>query len=541
LVEGDSASFDDLGTSENTAVALGANEVSNSYGGTEFNGSTDYAADYAHPGVAIVASSGDAGYGIANTPAAYQSVVAVGGTSLTKANNARGWTETAWAGASSGCSAWIDKPAWQSDPNCPGRMVADVAADADPNTGPAVYDAFDGYQWLVVGGTSASSPFIAGVIGLAGNPGQYPNASYFYPHAAQLNDVTSGNNSASEDCGGDYQCNAVPGYDGPTGLGTPNGIGAFTANGLASATSLVATPNPATVGSQVTLIAAVTGTGATPTGTVTFSDGTDALGTATVDAAGHAVLSIATLAAGHHPITAAYAGDASYNPSTSAAQDESVNPASAAKGTTAASTKTSSKSGGASISAAAGSQLLSCAGAQVALVDAVPQGNVVRISGVASAAYVGKTVQVALTSPHKVVASTPVRKGGAFQTLAKLPGKSSVARASYTATVAGRTSAPLKLQRRAYLTKVRAAHGRLTIHGMVTGAFRKGAVVRVEELTRCTVPLRVANARLSAGGKWNVTVLFTGDPSGVLFRARTTVLTGKRSSTIVTVPHPVTG
>jgi subtilase family serine protease len=227
LVEGDSASFDDLGTSENTAVALGANEVSNSYGGTEFNGSTDYAADYAHPGVAIVASSGDAGYGVANTPAAYQSVVAVGGTSLTKANNARGWTETAWAGASSGCSAWIDKPAWQSDPNCPGRMVADVAADADPDTGPAVYDAFDGYQWLVVGGTSASSPFIAGVIGLAGNPGQYPNASYFYPHAAQLNDVTSGNNSASEDCGGDYQCNAVPGYDGPTGLGTPNGVAGF--------------------------------------------------------------------------------------------------------------------------------------------------------------------------------------------------------------------------------------------------------------------------------------------------------------------------
>ncbi|HEY4457210.1 MAG TPA: S53 family peptidase [Pseudonocardiaceae bacterium] len=227
LVEGDSASFDDLGGSVNTAVALGATEVSNSYGGTEFNGSTAYAADYTHPGVAIVASSGDAGYGVANTPAAYQSVIAVGGTTLTKASNARGWSETAWAGASSGCSAWIDKPSWQHDPNCPGRMVADVAADADPNTGPAVYDAFDGYGWLPVGGTSASSPFIAGVIALAGNPGQYPNASYFYSHAAQLNDVTSGNNSASEDCGGDYQCNAVAGYDGPTGLGTPNGIGAF--------------------------------------------------------------------------------------------------------------------------------------------------------------------------------------------------------------------------------------------------------------------------------------------------------------------------
>ncbi|HEY4018208.1 MAG TPA: S53 family peptidase [Pseudonocardiaceae bacterium] len=227
LVEGDSSSFDDLGASENTAVALGATEVSNSYGGTEQNGINALAPDYTHPGVAIVASSGDGGYGVPNVPAAFQSVVAVGGTSLTKASNARGWSETAWAGASSGCSAWIDKPAWQSDKNCPGRMVADVAADADPQTGPAIYDTFDGANWTVVGGTSASSPFIAGVIGLAGNPGQYSNASYFYSHAAALNDVTSGNNSASADCGGDYQCNAVPGYDGPTGNGTPNGIAAF--------------------------------------------------------------------------------------------------------------------------------------------------------------------------------------------------------------------------------------------------------------------------------------------------------------------------
>jgi subtilase family serine protease len=227
LVEGDSASFDDLGKSENTAVALGANEVSNSYGGTEENGQDAYAADYTHPGVAILASSGDAGYGPPNTPAVYQSVIAVGGTSLTKANNTRGWSETAWAGASSGCSAWVDKPAWQTDPNCPGRMVADVAADADPQTGPAIYDTFDGANWTVVGGTSASSPFLAGVLGLAGNPGQYPNASYFYAHTAGLNDVTSGNNSGAADCGGDYQCNAVPGYDGPTGNGTPNGIAAF--------------------------------------------------------------------------------------------------------------------------------------------------------------------------------------------------------------------------------------------------------------------------------------------------------------------------
>jgi subtilase family serine protease len=228
LVEGDDATFDSLGTSENTAVSLGATEVSNSYGASEQNGIQQFEADYAHPGVAIVASSGDEGYGIPNFPAVLPSVVAAGGTTLTKASNTRGWTESAWQGAGAGCSAWIDKPAWQSDPNCPGRMVADVAADADPQTGPAVYDTDDGEPgWFIVGGTSAASPFIAGVIGLAGNPSQFPNAEYLYSHASALNDVVTGNDITFINCGGDYQCNAGPGYDGPTGNGTPNGLAGF--------------------------------------------------------------------------------------------------------------------------------------------------------------------------------------------------------------------------------------------------------------------------------------------------------------------------
>ena len=227
LVEADAATPGDLATSVNTAVAAGANEVSNSYGTLEQNGTNAFAADYSHPGVAIVASSGDASFSLPQMPADLQSVIAVGGTSLSKATNARGWTESAWIGASSGCSAWVDKPSWQSDPDCPGRMIADVSADADPNTGPAVYDGYDGGGWGVGGGTSAASPFIAAAIALAGNPARYPNASYFYSHASQLNDVTTGNNISHIDCGGDYQCNAMPGYDGPTGLGSPNGITAF--------------------------------------------------------------------------------------------------------------------------------------------------------------------------------------------------------------------------------------------------------------------------------------------------------------------------
>jgi subtilase family serine protease len=232
LVEGDAATFDSLATAENSAARLGATEISNSYGGVEQNGMQAYASAYSHTGVAVVASSGDYGYGIPNFPAVLTSVIAVGGTTLTPASNSRGWTETAWnsngGATASGCSAWIAKPAWQKDPNCPGRTVADVSADADPNTGPAVYDAFDGYGWLVVGGTSAASPFIAGVIGLVGNPATFPNASYLYSHASHLYDVVGGSNvTFNGDCGGDYLCTAVKGYDGPTGLGTPDGVGAF--------------------------------------------------------------------------------------------------------------------------------------------------------------------------------------------------------------------------------------------------------------------------------------------------------------------------
>jgi hypothetical protein len=228
LVEGNDPSVAALAASVDTAVALGAGEVSNSYGAEEQNGQQSYAADYSHPGVAILASSGDSGYGIPSFPAVLPSVIAVGGTTLNNASNTRGWSESAWQGAGSGCSAWYDKPAWQQDPHCPGRMVADVAADADPNTGPAVYDTQDGAPgWLVVGGTSASSPFIAGVIGLAGNPSVFPNASYLYSHTAALNDIVAGSSITGIDCGGDYLCNAVKGYDGPTGNGTPNGLGAF--------------------------------------------------------------------------------------------------------------------------------------------------------------------------------------------------------------------------------------------------------------------------------------------------------------------------
>jgi subtilase family serine protease len=223
LVEGDQPAFQDLGTAVDTAVRLGAAVVSNSYGTDEFNGMQTLAHFYRHPGTTITVSSGDSGFGPAAFPAVLTSVVAVGGTSLTRAGNARGWAERVWDGAGSGCSAYIAKPAWQHDGHCDLRTVADVSAVADPNTGVAVYDTFEVPGWIVVGGTSASAPLIGGVYALAGNATKV-DPSYPYAHRNHLFDVVGGSNGF---CGRDYLCTGKKGYDAPTGLGTPNGAGAF--------------------------------------------------------------------------------------------------------------------------------------------------------------------------------------------------------------------------------------------------------------------------------------------------------------------------
>jgi subtilase family serine protease len=224
LVEATSSSLSNLGTAVNTAASLGATVISNSYGGSESSSETSWDnAYYHHPGVAITASTGDSGYGV-QYPAASPYVTAVGGTSLTRASNTRGWTETAWSGAGSGCSAFELKPSWQRDAGCSKRTVADVSADANPNTGVAVYDTYHSGGWLVFGGTSVASPIIASVYALAGNAATVTFGSYPYGQTSSLFDITSGSNGS---CTNSYLCTAGGGYDGPTGLGTPNGLSAF--------------------------------------------------------------------------------------------------------------------------------------------------------------------------------------------------------------------------------------------------------------------------------------------------------------------------
>ncbi len=236
LVESTTNSFINLATAVNTAATLGATVISNSYGADEFAGETAYASFYNHPGIPITVSSGDSAYPAhAQFPADMATVTAVGGTALHTATNARGWTESVWLtklgategtseGAGSGCSTVIAKPAWQHDTDCAMRTVSDVSAVADPATGVTVYDTYGVGGWLVFGGTSASAPIVAGVYALAGNGATINDASHAYANVKKLNDVKVGFNGT---CGSSYLCTAKKGYDGPTGLGTPKGVGAF--------------------------------------------------------------------------------------------------------------------------------------------------------------------------------------------------------------------------------------------------------------------------------------------------------------------------
>jgi subtilase family serine protease len=243
LVEAKSNSFADLGAAVDTAARFAGaggsstTAISNSYGGSEFSGETGtaYNGHFDHPGIAITVSSGDSGYGT-QFPASSDHVTAVGGTHLAKSSTTRGWTETAWSGAGSGCSAYIARPSWQTKVgSCNNRIVADVSAVADPNTGVAVYDSYGstgGANWYVFGGTSVASPIIASVYALAGNAGGAANPTqYPYANPSKLFDVTSGSNgkcvTGKRNTADAPLCTAGAGYDGPTGLGTPNGTDSF--------------------------------------------------------------------------------------------------------------------------------------------------------------------------------------------------------------------------------------------------------------------------------------------------------------------------
>ena len=271
LVEASSDSGNGLFVAEQSAATtLGAKYISNSWGGSESSSDPSMdSSDFGVSGVVYTASAGDGAYSAGVIyPATSPHVVGVGGTTLNTASNSRGWTESVWKtssteGTGSGCSAVEPQPSWQASISlitsaCSHRVDNDVAADADPNTGAAVYDTTNGNGgWNEVGGTSESSPIIASVFALAGNNGNGGNnaADSIYTHTANLNEVTASNNGT---CSPSVLCTATGAantYNGPTGWGTPNGLTAFQSTSTTGNTVTVTNPGnqTGTVGTAVSL------------------------------------------------------------------------------------------------------------------------------------------------------------------------------------------------------------------------------------------------------------------------------------------------
>jgi Subtilase family len=248
LVQTQDSDLNSLGAGVVTAAqTMHANVISNSYGIGEDGGLTQ---SYNQPGHVIVASAGDNGGGLALgggplSPCTFATVVCAGGTHLARGGAPRGWHESVWnellvnlcggpCGATgSGCSNIVPKPVWQLDTGCHMRSAVDVSADAATGTPFAVYSVLFKTSapytaWAPWGGTSLSSPLIAGMFGLAGNAASRHGAEEIWHNHKHLNDVIKGTNvvdSVSGPCASAaaYICVAGTGFDGPTGWGTPNG------------------------------------------------------------------------------------------------------------------------------------------------------------------------------------------------------------------------------------------------------------------------------------------------------------------------------
>ncbi len=244
LVEANSWSETDLGTAEETAIRLGATEVSNSWGGPEFSGESAYDHYYNHPGIPITFADGeDNGYGTAY-PAASPYVIAVGSTQLFEepGPNGRNWYERVSAETGSGCSPYESKPSWQKDTGCAHRMLNDMSATGSEINPVSIYDSYleeilieaegkiiketIGEGWESAGGTSTAAPIIAATYALTNEYTRKLGPEAFYTYVGEggaYTDITDGDNFTGEretTCSTFYFCHGQPGYDGPSGLGT---------------------------------------------------------------------------------------------------------------------------------------------------------------------------------------------------------------------------------------------------------------------------------------------------------------------------------
>ena len=258
LVEATNNSVANLAIATNQAALMGATVITNSYGSPEVAGSSAYRPYYNHPGIPTFASSGDNGYrnylsggNAPSYPASSPDTIAAGGTTLVPAENARKWNEIVWNRSGGGCGLQV-KPAWQTDAGCSTRMDNDVAAVASTETPVSVYDTYLEGGWTLLGGTSVSSPLLAGIMAHSTPYTKSLGPSALYSAGLSRFDITTGSNYKSA-CSPAYLCAAVAGYDGPTGVGTPNGIPKVSP-GSEGAWGIVGSQRPADSGSEVPLL-----------------------------------------------------------------------------------------------------------------------------------------------------------------------------------------------------------------------------------------------------------------------------------------------
>ena len=265
LIEAPDAGVASLSNAVALANRMGAGVVSMSFGAAEGSWTSSYDAVFGAAGMSYLAATGDNGAAV-SWPSVSAKVVGVGGTTLTySGTGAR--AETTWSGTGGGTSAYVALPSYQSGSigGYARRAVADVAFNADPNSGQYVAVISPGtttVRWVSAGGTSLATPQWAGLIAVAnamrvaggksvlGQPhaalyqqiGAVPTA-----YAAAFKDVAAGSNGSCTTCA------AKTGYDTPTGWGTPNvgsllsSLGAATAStGSTSSTSTGTTTTTST-------------------------------------------------------------------------------------------------------------------------------------------------------------------------------------------------------------------------------------------------------------------------------------------------------
>jgi len=230
LVEADTNSFTDLFAAVDVATAQvttggGKGEVSMSWSGGEFSTESSNDGHFQNTNVVYFGSSGDTG-GANGYPSVSPFVVSAGGTTINRNNAGQFTSETAWSGSGGGPSKYESKPSYQSGvagTDASHRSAPDFSFDANPNTGVSVYDSTrcqGAAGWLVFGGTSVSSPSLAGIVNLAGHFAASTTSELTTIYANRANsadfrDITAGS-------AGSFSAKA--GYDFVTGVGSNQGV-----------------------------------------------------------------------------------------------------------------------------------------------------------------------------------------------------------------------------------------------------------------------------------------------------------------------------